>query len=91
VTRPVGDTVATTGFDDCQTARFVTSALVPSELVAWANSCSVCPGERLGEALPAVPTRTSATVTGAGPGAAGDVGCVGAFECPPQLIASIAA
>lgn len=68
--------MATTGFDDCHTARFVTSTVVPSELSAWAKSCSFSPGATAVAAFPAVPTRTAVTVT-AGVVVTGVVVCVG--------------
>src|SRR5262245_59845829 len=91
VTRPVGDTVATTGLDDCQTARLVTSATEPSELDACAKSCSLSPGATVVAALPAVPTWTLVTVTpgdgaGEGVGFEGVVGCVGG-ALPPHAVA----
>src|SRR5262245_19695879 len=91
VTRPVGDTVATTGLDDCQTARLVTSVTDPSELDACAKSCSLSPGATVVAALPAVPTWTPVTVTpgegeGDGVGFEGVVGCVGG-ALPPHAVA----
>ena len=40
VTRPLEDTFASTGFDDCQAAALVTSRVVPSDIRAVATSWS---------------------------------------------------
>ena len=68
VTRPVAETVATPGADDCHVACCVTSDVVPVLCVAVAASCRVCPASSGPDASPVARTWTALVV---GVGAAG--------------------
>ena len=71
VTRPVDETVATPGADDCHVACCVTSDVVPVLCVAVATSCRVCPASIGPDASPLARTWTALVV---GVGAAGVTG-----------------
>ena len=71
VTRPVDETVATAGADDCHVACCVTSDVVPVLCVAVATSCRVWPASSVPDASPAARTWTALVV---GVGAAGVTG-----------------
>ena len=73
VTRPVDETVATAGADDCHVACCVTSDVAPVLWVAVATSCRVCPASIWPDASPAARTWT-AVVVGVGATGVGGVG-----------------
>src|SRR5688572_15628468 len=72
VTRPVDETVATPGTEDCHVACCVTSEVEPVLCVAVATSCRVCPASSGPDASPLARTWTALVVgvgaTGVGEG-----------------------
>ena len=78
VTRPVDETVATPGADDCHVACCVTSDVVPVLCVAVATSCRVCPASIVPDASPLARTWTALVVgVGARGRRRGTVGAAG--------------